>query len=386
MAAFAVDIGWIVLAQSDLQNAADAAALAGAQQLIGQEQLNVSTGRYSMSNGYADYYAPGQSPTNQATILSTALAAAKASATKFASYHSAGNVSSLVLSDSDIEFGFTDSTGAYTSAYAGYPNTVKVVLRLDPQANGSLRLFFGPIFGYKTENVTASALATIYTGTLNSFNINPGSVSGILPMTYDVNEWKTFLQSGTGPDVLDTASSGSTGAPQLKVYSSVNDAGNFGLLSLDQASDGASSISGWIDNGVPSTDLQQELNSGLLPLSSHVATKWDWKGDTGLRTSDVSALTSHIGDVYMLPLFKPYDPGVPDPTTYTAGDGVGTNYYYNIVQFAAVRISYVDSSTVYVQPAAFIDPNAVFSNVTPAAPPTVDSPLVTTFASPKLTR
>ena len=51
MVAFAVDSGWMVLARSDLQNAADAAALAGAQQLTGQQQLNSTSGLYNLVNG-----------------------------------------------------------------------------------------------------------------------------------------------------------------------------------------------------------------------------------------------------------------------------------------------------------------------------------------------
>src|SRR5437660_1508861 len=75
MAAFAVDIGWIVLAQSELQNAADAAALAAAQQLMGQPALNPGTGSYSLTNGFVDYYTPGQPAARQTAIVNTATAA-----------------------------------------------------------------------------------------------------------------------------------------------------------------------------------------------------------------------------------------------------------------------------------------------------------------------
>src|SRR6516225_3003564 len=202
MAAFAVDVGWMVLAQSDLQNAADAAALAGAEQLIGQQQLNASTGLYSLNNGFAEYYMPGQTAVQQLAILNTAESAAKTVAKNYASYHSAGKVSSLALNDSDIEFGFTDSSGSYTAcpAYKGYPNTLKVTVRLDSNANGSLPLFFGPILGKSTEDLVVTASATIYSGTVNSVSINPGFVSRMLPMTFDVNQWNNFLATGLGPD------------------------------------------------------------------------------------------------------------------------------------------------------------------------------------------
>src|SRR5262245_12559665 len=94
MVAFGVDTGYMVLAQSDLQSAADAAALAGAQQLLGQPTRNANN-RYVLTNGFTDYYLTLQ--LQQATILSTATAAATRSAQHFASYHQAGGCSSLTL-------------------------------------------------------------------------------------------------------------------------------------------------------------------------------------------------------------------------------------------------------------------------------------------------
>ena len=124
MVAFALDIAWLVQSRSDLQNAADAAALAGAEQLM---------------NGYVQYSLPGQ--TGKSTILNTAETSAKTYAKNFASYNTAGGVSSLTLNDADIEFGFTDASKNYTACptYSGFPNTVKVTMRLDSSANGCAR-------------------------------------------------------------------------------------------------------------------------------------------------------------------------------------------------------------------------------------------------------
>ena len=141
MVAFAVDVGWMGIAQAELQNAADAAALAGAGQLM---------------DPCVQFSLPGQTVANQASILSAAQASAKTYAKDFASHNRAGGVSNLVLLDSDIEFGFTDSTGKYTKytsspwgGATGFPNTIKVTLRLDDTAggNGPLGLFFGGVLG-----------------------------------------------------------------------------------------------------------------------------------------------------------------------------------------------------------------------------------------------
>ena len=79
------------------------------------------------------------------------------------------------------------------------PNTIKVVLRRDSNANQPLPLFFGPILGSKTANLNATASATIYTGTINSLTQTTVN-SGMLPLTYDVNHWNNFLKTGISPD------------------------------------------------------------------------------------------------------------------------------------------------------------------------------------------
>src|SRR4051812_27640539 len=72
MIAFAVDMSWIVLTRSELQNAADAAATAGAQQL--------------MAN-YTAYNLPGQNAANKLVLLTQAIASAKSTAKNYASYN-----------------------------------------------------------------------------------------------------------------------------------------------------------------------------------------------------------------------------------------------------------------------------------------------------------
>jgi Flp pilus assembly protein TadG len=369
MVAFAVDIGWIVLTRSDLQNAADCAALAGVKPLM---------------DGYILYNLPGA---NQQAVLATALTGARTNAKLYASYNAAGEVKSLVLNDSDIEFGFTDAKGNYTAMSSPplqYPNTIKVTMRRDNQANGALGLYFGPIFGMRSTNVLASAGATMYGGTLDSFSSNPNYNLGLLPLTYDVNNWNMFLQTGLDPDGNLTVYNGN---PVLQVYPSIKAPGNFGQLSLNDTHVGASTEIGWVNNGMSSTDLQGLTSNNLLPLSGHDSTKWDWIGDTGMKQSLVSAINAKAGKSYLIPLFTPYNPGVPDPSTYSAGTGQGKNYFYNIVAFASVTIVPADNGTVVVQPTATINANYVFAGGGPVPVGSgSSSQLITTFAAPKLTQ
>jgi Flp pilus assembly protein TadG len=385
MLAFAIDIAWIVQSRSDVQSAADAAALAGAEQLM---------------NGFVQYSLPGQ--TQKSTILTAAETSAKTYAKNFASYNKAGGVSSLVLNDADVQFGFTDANNNYTPAptYTGFPNTVKVTMRLDSSANGALKLFFAPIFGQTSSNVQASAAATIYTANIISFQSTPGTSTGVLPMTLDVNAWNAYIQSGVSSD--GTTHSGANGAPQMQVYPSPNLApGNFGMLSLNDSSNVASDISTWITSGMSSSDITALQSANLLPLASPNPGLWDWKGAPGFKASDVNSLT--VNQTYLMAVFEPVV-GAPGSTyeaapgtVYQATDksvgpadvgagGVGQNAYYNIVKFVGVQVTTVDKSKdAYVQPAAVLVPTALYDPST-VAPAGTTSTFLTTFATPKLTQ
>jgi Flp pilus assembly protein TadG len=385
MVAFAVDVGWMVDAQAELQNAADAAALAGAGQLMDPS---------------VQFSLPLQTATQQQNILSAAQTSAGNYAKSFAKYNRAGGVSGLVLLDNDIEFGFTDAQGNYTK-YTGdpqyaasFPNTIKVTLRLDntPGGNGPLGLFFGPVLGVGSTNLTATASATIYTGSVDNFTAPPNA--GLLPMTLDVNAWNNFLKTGLSSDGAVHADA--NGLPQLQLYPSPDLApGNFGMLSLDDSSNDSASIQSWIDYGLSAGDLSALQSAHLVPLSQHDPTLWDWEGAPGFKSSDLNNLT--VGKTYLMPLFNPVvaTPGPSyqatdksaGPATPGAG-GTGSVAYYQIVQFVGVKITQLDKSKdAYVQPAYVLDPAALLkpSTITPATPGS-SAQLVTTFATPKLSR
>jgi len=383
MVAFAIDVGWMVVAQTELQNAADASALAGAGQLMDPS---------------VQFSLPGQTAAHQTSTLSAAQASATSYAKNFASYNRAGGVRSLVLLDNDIEYGLSDAKGTYTK-YTGnikyatsFPNTIKVTLRLDGTTggNGPLGLFFGPVLGMSTTNLTATASATIYSGTVDNFIAPPNA--GLLPMTVDVNSWNSYLATGESND--GTIHLDGNGVPQMQLYPSPDLApGNFGMLSLDDSDNDAKSISNWIDKGLSATDLKSLQDNHLVPLSKHDTTQWDWKGAPGFKASDLNDLT--VGQTYLLPLFKPvvattgssYQATDKSAGPATPGtDGVGSNAYYQIVQFVGIKISQLDkSSALYVQPAYVLDPAALLnsSSITPMTPGS-SSTLVTTFATPKL--
>ena len=252
-------------------------------------------------------------------------------------------------------------------------------MRRDSSANGALTLFVAPVMGVKTSSITSSAAATMYGGTANSLKTTLIGNASVLPLTYDVNNWNNFMSTGLDPDGNATLSGG---YPALQVYPSVKDSGNFGQLSLDGSHVGASTEIGWVNNGLAQSDVNALFSAGLLPVSSS-NTNYNWVGDTGMKSSLISAINARAGTQFMLPLFTPYDPGVPNPNTYSAGTGNGSHYYYAIVEFVGVTVV-SSGSGVTVQPSAFLDPNLVFSgNPVPVG---TGSGVVSIFAAPKLTQ
>jgi len=184
MLAFAIDIGYMATVKAELQNAADAAALAGAQRL--QDQ-------------FVKYYAPGQ--TDQSTIFQYVTTNTNDSnspistAQRFAGYNRAGGVY-LQLPASDVSFSYYDGTNpSVPASQALFPNTITVTTRRDNTANSPLSLFFGKVFGVSSSNITATASATIYAGDATSLQVIPGVNAHILPVALDVNVWTQFMNS-----------------------------------------------------------------------------------------------------------------------------------------------------------------------------------------------
>ena len=368
MVAFAVDIGWMVLVQGDLQIAADSAALAGVKPLM---------------DGYVNYQLATAAAQKNA-ILNAAVANAATNAKTYAGYNGAGGVASLTLIDSDIEFGFTDGSGNYTAGINSFPNTIKVTMRRDSQANGNLALFFAPVFGFSNTGLNAAAAATMYGGPVDSFASTPSSNIPVLPAAYDVNAWNTFVATGLDPDGNLTTNNSN---PALLVYPSIKAPGNFGQLSLNGSHAGSRHESAWVTNGIGSTEISALSGAKLIPLSTHDLTQWNWIGAAGIKSSLIYSINNYSGQQFILPLFNPSNSGVPLADDYAAGVYQGTNYGYQIVQFVGITVVPSGSQNVTVQPSAMISPNVIFSGggAVPVGT-SAASGLVTIFSAPKLTQ
>jgi hypothetical protein len=384
MAAFSIDLGYLVLVQTDLQNAADAAALAGAEQMQNLFVQYYAPGQ-TFQDGYLTYATTNVKPTGSVSGLPTGLTPTTGSpmwnAKLYGKLNTAGGVN-IHISEDDITFGYTDSSGSYSTTYTGFPNTIQVIARRDDEKNGSVGLFFGPVFNKDSQSLRATARATIYTGDVTSLQKITGLDAHILPVALDVNIWDTFYSTGVSPD--GTIHTGSNGNPQLHVYpNSTNTPGSFGLIDVGPAQNNSPAFSTWIDSGQTPNDIQYLLDNSLLPVS--MSAPQAWKVGPGLKSTLLSDFQSQMGKSMLIPLFTPAS-----TLPYTAASGNGQGATYAIVGFAGVAISQADGNggnmDISLQPAAGIDATSVLSNMVPAGESTASvGGYATTFISAKIT-
>lgn len=221
-AAFAIDVGHMALMKDELQTAADAAALAGAMQMK---------------------YGP--------TAVRTA--------SKDIALRNFTGKNTVSLTDSDIQLGMYDITTGNFTVNETSANSVKVITKV----TGS-PLFFAPVFGNKTFNSSAEAIAII----------NPRDIAFVIDLSGSMNDdtepcWATETINSV------YASQGYTNLGNTLMQNVYTDFG-FGTYPGSQQSIG--STLGVTNNSSAYYNMQK--NSGVLTGASIASTYKILSGDS----------------------------------------------------------------------------------------------------------
>jgi hypothetical protein len=139
IAALAVDIGYVAATKNELQNVADAAALAGARQL----------GAIYQTKTYEEQQAYVCDPSTIVPI-----------AQDVAGKNQAG-AENITINSADVIIGDWDGNNLTLTPTLAQPDAVKVTARRDAGANGPITTFFAKIFGVNTVAVWADATAAL---------------------------------------------------------------------------------------------------------------------------------------------------------------------------------------------------------------------------------
>jgi len=337
MVAFAVDIGYIVLARSEAQNAADSAAMAGLGKL--SDRLRGA----KLVNGK-----PLQTQDD--------LDAARAEAKSFALKNTVGGQGADVK-DAEVEFGYlsdpyNQSSSLDTSGWPDRPyNAVRVTVYRDKDhSGGSLGLFFGKVLGFTSADLSATATACVALGTPQVKGNSASGRGALLPFTYPVDVWHALLQvNQAGSLTIGTetvtisdnyrvdlsktgtasVSSGSDNMMELRLYPNVVTSGNFGTINFttSKSSNSTSTLRDLIQNGPAAADWPDLADIVKATPSNPVSVN----GDPGISAGMESAVQSIIGQPRVLPLYR-------------SVSGNGNNTFYDIVEFVPVTIGSVELS------------------------------------------
>jgi hypothetical protein len=340
--AFTVDIGYLTVARTQLQNAADSAALGSAMNLL-------------------QGFGPGATM-NLATVTATAQNAGVTAAAA----NKAGDMNSVYCNATrDVQLGQYQWNGtAWTMNWGVTPyNMSRVTLHRDIPGTGGdrpLPLFFAPVLGDHTANVHGSATAALLPGI--GFTITPGNstiTAGILPIALDVGTWNA-LMAGVGTDNFaynpstGAVTAGSDGILEVDLYpsgSNLMPPGNRGTVDIGTTNNGTNNLVRQILYGLSASDLAPY--GGKLMFDQPL----QLDGNPGLSAAIKAPLTAIIGEPRALPIFS-------------AVSGNGANAVYTIVKFVGVRVLDVkltgspSQKHVTIQPCPFTDGTVIPGNVT----------------------
>ncbi len=296
--ALGVDYGYLRVVQADLQRAADAAALAAAQDLApdvaGDQNL------YSVKETLRDFVRQNVKRSPDFTVL-----------------------------DSDIEIGRYDTssgTGVTIVAGSGIADAVRVTLRRDASANGEVPLFFARVIGISTAPVVVTATAYLPPAR----RIRPGT--GILPFSIPVDVW-------TSRDVGDVWSIYGDG--KLTDDSGNTIPGNWGTLDIGASNNSTSDLSNQILDGLRQEDLDALYAEGRIPTNEYIdaGAAFSANGDPGLSSGIKNAVQQVEGMTKLIPI-------------YDSVSGEGANVEFHVVGWGAVQVvdsHWGGSKNTYVQ-------------------------------------
>jgi len=343
MVAFAVDIGYLMTARSQLQTSADAAALAGCWELIDE-----------------DCYSPAwDGPEN-----------ARSTAGVYAGLNAVAGVAPALQNDSntsgDVLVGYLsnphDPNSTMTYATPSEYNAVQVRVRRNTDQNGEIAMHFARVLGINSMPLEAQATAALLKQ-IGGFRLAASSAETIeiLPFALDEETWDAFKAGGTGftdnwtyhPDTK-TVTSGPDGIRELNLYpQGTGCPGNRGTVDIGSSNNSASDLARQIVYGVNASDLS--YHGGKIELDSYG--ELNLNGDTGISAGVKDELDSVKGKPRIIPIFSEVV-------------GPGNNADYTIVAFVGVRIVDVkltgsmSGKRVLVQPANMVTRGAIATTQT----------------------
>lgn len=293
-AAIVVDVGVMYDARQDLQQTADASALAGASAYVGDDMMQIIMGTANA----------GTFPEIEQNIVDRSQDVHKRN--KFF------NGEEIVAELDDIKWGFINiysgTSPIETEVIQEDHNAVYVISRKEAShVNGAVPLFFAAIFGKYSTNITASAVAAFDTR-FERFIVDTPGAANILPFTIHEDAYEQEYNFG-GDNYSyenETVNRSPDGIREIRLYpyplsgSGYEEGdGNFGVLNIGTENQGIDAERVQIENGVSGEDFMDEIGTDELSFENDVgeSISYDMTGSPGLEATLKDAIEAKIGDV-----------------------------------------------------------------------------------------
>jgi hypothetical protein len=282
-AALTIDIGHMYVVRNQLQNAADAAALAGASVYI--EDIGLSGDQLGMIQ-VGLQRAQAYSEQNETLLAGT------------------------LLSAGDVSFGrhdFDNREGALLSS--GRWNAVEVTVRRTANSqNGPVQLFFAHIFGKSDTDLIASARAVADDRAIGYKIQDP---TGMLPFTIHEDIYDDYLNNG--PDDYSyedgEVKKWADDIREIRLYPwkesgwdgmvLMEGGGNFGTLNIGVGDQGTAEVEDQILNGITAEHMEAEFGTSALMFFDDYGEEQTYEatGNPGVSVGMRDSVEARIGDV-----------------------------------------------------------------------------------------
>jgi hypothetical protein len=348
MGALTIDVGKLYVARSELQRAADSAALAGASVYV----------------------------ENAGLIQDPNLAQIACERAQQFSLENWTQGAPTGLDGADVIAGALDLTDPHgdldTSGLQRFNAVQVLVRRTAGSANGSVAYSFARIFGYTDGGVVAGATAALddrfsgYTQT-EQYGL-------LVPFTINKDTFAQMLASG--PDDFsydhpnDQVLPNPDGVREVDLYpyrqnadgGGNQGAGNFGLLNIGTGNQGDAVIEMQIREGVPPADLELEIGTSEIDFVDDYGQPetYNITGSPGLKTTLEDAVETRTGQIIGFFLH--------DLVTMS-----GQNAVYRIVGLRFGRVMHIDlhgnpnDKRLVIQPVAYTGPGVIVSEDAPSS-------------------
>ncbi len=352
MLALSIDIGYIAASKAEARRTADAAALAGAWQMVDSAaQSGNSSASLDAVNDAAKNIASLNLVCNSAPSLS------------------------IAGQETDITIGYLSSleSNATLSTDSNNPyRAVRARVRKNEASNGQVPLFFARFFGQTGRDMIVESTAATAMQ-IKGFN-SPASGAAnlnLLPFALDEQTWIALLNGGGTDSYKFTASNssvtgGTDGIKEVNLYpQGTGSPGNRGTVDIGSSNNSTADLSRQITGGISSQDLFALGKPLVLDGNGSMTLN----GDTGISAGVKDELASIIGQTRIIPVFS-------------SVTGNGNNANYTIVRWVGVRIMAVkltgsmSSKYLIVQPASVIARNVVVGDSTRVWSDSIYSPVV----------